>query len=253
MDLGTLIGMAGGAVIVLIAISLGGNFGSFIDMPSFILVVGGSLMATLLRFNIGEVSGAFKIGLSVTFGGSMTSSRRLIEQMADLSRIARQRGLMALQSIEITDSFLKKGIQLCVDGLALEFIKDALTRERDLYIERLEEGERVFRALGDAAPAFGMIGTLVGLVQMLTNMEDPAAIGPAMSLALLTTLYGALIANLIALPIADKMAAKLSIEQLNRSLVIEGTLHIHNKTNPDIMVDFLNAYLPENQRIKEAV
>ena len=170
-------------------------------------------------------------------------------QVINRKRVQRLMRLMGLESMEIKDEFLKKGIQLCVDGLALDFIKDSLLRERDQYIERLEEGGRFFKVLGDAAPAFGMIGTLVGLVQMLSNMEDPAAIGPSMAVALLTTLYGALISNLIAIPISEKMVAKLATEELNRSLIIEGVIHIHNKTNPDIMVDFLNAYLPESQRI----
>ena len=251
MDLATLIGMIGSIVVVLAAIFLGGNFSSFVDVPSLFIVVGGGMMATLIRFNLSEVFGAIMMGISVTFGGTKASGRELIDQIAELARIARKDGLMGLEKIEISDSFLKKGIQLCVDGLAFDFIKNSLTCERDLYIERLEEGGRFFKVLGDAAPAFGMIGTLVGLVQMLSNMEDPAAIGPAMAVALLTTLYGALISNLIAIPISEKMGAKLAIEQLNRSIVIEGTLHIQSKTNPDIMVEFLNAYLPENQRVVE--
>ncbi|MEM8951518.1 MAG: MotA/TolQ/ExbB proton channel family protein [Pseudomonadota bacterium] len=251
MDLATLIGMLGGTAVVLAAIFLGGNFSSFVDVPSMFIVIGGGMMATLIRFNIGEVFGALMMGVSVTFGGSKASARELVDQIGELAKIARKDGLMGLESVEIKDEFLKKGIQLCVDGLALEFIKDSLTRERDLYIERLEEGGRFFKVLGDAAPAFGMIGTLVGLVQMLSNMEDPAAIGPSMAIALLTTLYGALISNLIAIPISEKMVAKLATEELNRSVVIEGVIHIHNKTNPDIMLDFLNAYLPESQRVLE--
>ncbi|MEZ5931465.1 MAG: MotA/TolQ/ExbB proton channel family protein [Alphaproteobacteria bacterium] len=251
MDLGTLLGMLGGTAVVLAAIFLGGNFSSFVDVPSMFIVLGGGMMATLIRFDIGGVFGALMIGVKVTFGGASGNARELVDKISELAKIARREGLMGLESVEIKDEFLKKGIQLCVDGLALDFIKDSLTRERDQYIERLEEGGRFFKVLGDAAPAFGMIGTLVGLVQMLSNMEDPAAIGPAMAVALLTTLYGALISNLIAIPINEKLGAKLAVEQLNRSLIIEGIIHIHNKTNPDIMVDFLNAYLPESQRIVE--
>ncbi len=251
MDLGTLIGMLGGTAVVLAAIFLGGNFSSFVDVPSMFIVLGGGTMATLIRFNIGEVFGALMMGIKVTFGGSSGNARALIDQIGELAKTARKDGLMGLEKVEIKDEFLKKGIQLCVDGLPIEFIKDSLTRERDLYFERLEEGGRFFKVLGDAAPAFGMIGTLVGLVQMLSNMEDPAAIGPAMAVALLTTLYGALVSNLVAIPISEKMAAKLSVEQLNRNIIIEGTVHIFNKTNPDIMVDFLNAYLPESQRVVE--
>ncbi len=243
--------MLGGTAVVLAAILMGGQLSIFVDVPSAFIVIGGGIMATLIRFNLSEVFGALMMGVSVTFGGTKVSARELISQIGELAKIARKEGLMGLENVEIKDEFLKKGIQLCVDGLTFDFIKDSLTCERDLYIERLEEGERFFKVLGDAAPAFGMIGTLVGLVQMLANMSDPAAIGPAMAIALLTTLYGALISNLIAIPISEKMAAKLAIEQLNRSIAIEGTLHIQNKTNPDIMVEFLNAYLPESQRVVE--
>jgi chemotaxis protein MotA len=252
MDLATLLGMLGGTAVVLAAILMGGSFSIFVDLPSAFIVIGGGMMATLIRFNLSEVFGALMMGVSVTFGGTKVSARELISQIGDLAKIARKEGLMGLEKVEIKDEFLKKGIQLCVDGLGADFVKDSLTCERDLYIERLEEGGRFFRVLGDAAPAFGMIGTLVGLVQMLANMSDPAAIGPAMAIALLTTLYGALISNLIAIPISEKMVAKLAVEQLNRNIAIEGTLHIQNKTNPDIMVDFLNAYLPEKQRVVEA-
>jgi chemotaxis protein MotA len=251
MDLGTLVGMIGGLAVVLVAIFLGGDFASFVDVPSIFIVIGGGMMATLIRFDLGGVVGALMTGVKVAFGGASGNARDLVDKIRELAKIARKEGLMGLESVEIKDEFLKKGIQLCVDGLALDFIKDSLMRERDQYIERLEEGGRFFKVLGDAAPAFGMIGTLVGLVQMLSNMEDPAAIGPAMAVALLTTLYGALISNLIAIPINEKMGAKLATEQLNRSLIIEGVIHIHNKTNPDIMVDFLNAYLPESQRLAE--
>lgn len=251
MDLGTLIGMLGAIAVVFAAILIGGSLSIFVDVPSAFIVIGGGTMATLIRFNLSEVFGCLMMGVSVTFGGSKASARELIDQIGELAKIARKDGLMGLESVEINDQFLKKGIQLCVDGLEANFIKDSLTCERDLYIERLEEGGRFFKVLGDAAPAFGMIGTLVGLVQMLANMSDPAAIGPAMAVALLTTLYGALISNLIAIPISEKMVAKLAIEELNRNIAIEGVMHIQNKTNPDIMVEFLNAYLPEKLRVVE--
>ena len=128
-------------------------------------------------------------------------------------------------------------------------VSTALTRERELYIERLDQGQAVMRAIGDAAPAFGMIGTLVGLVQMLSNMDDTAAIGPAMAIALLTTLYGALVASLFALPIADKLQGKLAGEETNLTLIVEGVQHIQNKVHPDLIAEFLNAYLPANKRI----
>jgi chemotaxis protein MotA len=221
---------------------------TFVNVPSLLIVIGGAIATTVLRFTLADVMTALKTGIAAAMSHSETGPRLLIQEIAVLAEKARKEGLIGLDGIEIGHEFLKKGVQLCVDGLAFEFIKDALSRDRDLFIERHEEGEKIFRAIGDAAPAFGMIGTLVGLVQMLSNMEDPQSIGPAMAIALLTTLYGALISNLVALPFADKLASKAQLEYVIRTLVIEGTLHIHARTNPDVMVEFLSAYLPEHQR-----
>jgi chemotaxis protein MotA len=248
MDLATLIGLASGTAVVLIAIFIGGDFMAFVDVPSMLLVIGGAMAATILRFTLADVMAALKTGISAALSQSRATPSMLIVEMGELAQKARKEGLIALDGIGISHDFLKKGVQLCVDGMTFEFVKDALSRDRDLYIERHEEGEKIFRAIGDAAPAFGMIGTLVGLVQMLGNMEDPQTIGPAMAIALLTTLYGALISNLVALPIADKLASKAQLEYVLRTLVIEGTLHIQNRTNPDVMIEFLSAYLPESQR-----
>ncbi len=252
MDLATLIGLSSGTAIVLLAIFMGGDFMTFVNVPSLMLVVGGAAAATVLRFTLADVVIALKTGISAALAHTKTTPRMLIQEITELAQKARKGGLIGLDGIEIGDEFLKKGVQLCVDGMSFEFIKDALTRERDLYIERHEEGEKIFRAMGDAAPAFGMIGTLVGLVQMLSNMEDPKTIGPAMAVALLTTLYGAMISNLVCLPIADKLASKAQAAYVHRTLVIEGTLHIQNKTNPDVMAEFLSAYLPEHLRAAAA-
>ena len=248
MDLATLIGLASGTAVVLTAIFIGGDFMSFVNLPSMLIVIGGAMAATILRFTLVDVMAALRTGTSAALSQSRATPSMLIAEMGQLAQKARKEGLIALDGIGISHDFLKKGVQLCVDGMTFEFVKDALSRDRDLYIERHEEGEKIFRAIGDAAPAFGMIGTLVGLVQMLSNMEDPQSIGPAMAIALLTTLYGALISNLVALPIADKLSSKAQLEYVLRTLVIEGTLHIQNRTNPDVMIEFLSAYLPENQR-----
>ena len=252
MDLATLIGLGSGITVVLAAILMGGDFMAFVDLPSILIVIGGATAATVLRFTLTDVVIALKTGISTALSGSQVAPQALIDEVGELARVARKNGLIGLDGADIKNEFLKKGVQLCVDGLSYDFVREALTRDRDLCIERLEEGERIFRAFGDAAPAFGMIGTLVGLVQMLGNMEDPQTIGPAMAIALLTTLYGAMLANLVALPIGDKLASKAQVEHVIRTLVIEGTLHIQNKTNPDVMVEFLSAYLPESQRPKLA-
>lgn len=248
MDFATLVGLVFGTIVVLAAIFMGGDFMMFVNVPSMFIVVGGGFAATVLRFRLAAVFSGFLTGMKIAFSQKKTTPRGLIDEIEGLGRTAKLKGIIALDGVEIVDEFLKKGVQLCVDGLAFEFIQDALTRDRDLYIERLEEAEKIYRALGDAAPAFGMIGTLIGLVQMLSNMDDPATIGPSMAVALLTTLYGALIASLVALPIADKLQGKIQTEYVNLSLVIEGVLHIQTKQNPDLIVEFLNAYVPLEQR-----
>ena len=144
---------------------------------------------------------------------------------------------------------LPEGTGLIVaDGYDAAFIRESMELERDQYLTRLSEGQRIFKSLGDATPAFGMIGTLVGLVQMLANMDDPSAIGPAMAVALLTTLYGAVLANLVCLPIADKLTAKLTLEEINQTLIIDGIMSIRDGKSPNIIREMLFAYLPETQR-----
>ncbi|MQM39475.1 Chemotaxis protein PomA [wastewater metagenome] len=162
--------------------------------------------------------------------------------------MARKEGLLALENYEVDNPFLQQGVQLLADGHEPEFVKKVLGQEIDLSIERAERGENVFRALGDVAPAMGMIGTLIGLVQMLSNMDDPKKIGPAMAIALLTTLYGAVIANAIALPLADKLAARNTEERLNRTLILEGLISIQEGLNPRVIEELLKTYLPTSQR-----
>ena len=248
MDLATILGLVAGTSVVGLAIVFGGSPSMFVNKPSILIVIGGTLAATLTRFPISEVLNALKLGTSNAFQQDTESSVGLIDEAVELAELSRTKGQLALENAPIDNEFLRKGALMYCDGLQPEFIQHALGRDRDLLIERLEEGEKIYRFIGDAAPAFGMIGTLVGLVQMLSTMDDPETIGPSMAVALLTTLYGALIANLIALPIADKLAAKSKIEYTRRSLVIEAVSQIAEKQNPDSMYQLLSAFLPEDQR-----
>lgn len=251
MDLATIIGIIIAFGVVLGAIVTGGDFMTFVNVPSLLIVLGGSIATTVLRFPLNGVIGSIALGGKIAFAQKKFEAHLMIDEMARLADIIRKNGPLGLEGVPIEDEFLSKGIQYVADGYDAEFIKDTLERERDLNLERLEEGARVYQAFGDAAPAFGMIGTLVGLVQMLSTMDDPSTIGPSMAVALLTTLYGAMISNMVCLPIADKLAAKFKIENLSQSLAIDGILQIRANKSPDIIRDVLISYLPAKLRDQE--
>jgi chemotaxis protein MotA len=245
MDLATLIGLVFGTLVVLLAILFGGDIGTFVNIPSLLVVMGGTIAATLMKFSLSDCLYAFKQGIRQAFVDESANPRELVDRIKDLAGKARKDGLLALEDEAVTNVFFKKGIQLCVDGQPPEFVKKVLANEMEKSIERNELGARIFRAIGDAAPAFGMIGTLVGLVQMLANMSDPSAIGPSMAIALLTTLYGALFANLFALPIADKLEIRYQYDRLTKSLIIEGVLGIAQGESPHVIDEILGTYLQD--------
>lgn len=248
MDIATIAGIGAGAVIVAIAIIIGGDVGSFVNVPSLLIVVGGGFAATVIRFPLANIFSAFALGASVAFTHKKVSSIEMIDEIAKMAETVRKDGPLGLENLEISQDLLEKGSQMIADGYDLDVIRTMLERERDLFLERLDEGARIYKALGDAAPAFGMIGTLVGLVQMLSTMDDPSTIGPSMAVALLTTLYGAIIANLIALPISDKLNNKATIEELNQTLALDGILQIRENKSPQLIKEALIAYLPSKER-----
>ncbi len=247
MDLATLIGSLGALGIIVLAIVLGGSASSFIDAPSVLIVVGGTLFANLIKFPLSQTLGAFRVA-GKAFRDKSQSPSELIALGVELATVARKDGVLGLESIEIQNEFLRRGVQMVVDGQKPELISHVLSREIALTIERNEQGVAIFRGIGDTAPAMGMIGTLVGLVQMMSNMSDPKAIGPAMAIALLTTLYGAVIANAVAVPIAEKLASRNAEERRNRSLILETVEAIQTGMNPRVVESILSAYLPENKR-----
>lgn len=248
MDLATLIGFIGALGVIAAAIILGGSPAIFVNAPSVLIVMGGTLMAVLIKFPLGQFLGAFKIaGRAFRYRGD--NPQALIDQTVELAQVARKEGLLALESYEVDNPFLHRGIQLVTDGHEPNLVKKVLAQEIDLTIARDEQAELVFRAIGDVAPAMGMIGTLIGLVQMLSNMDDPKSIGPAMAVALLTTLYGAVLANAVAIPIADKLANRTGEERLNRTLILEGLLSIQEGLNPRVIGELLKSYLPVKQRV----
>ena len=250
MDIATLVGVIAAFGIIVSAIMSGGPFILFVNIPSLLIVIGGTLGATLIRIPLGSFLGSFAVGLKSVLNKN-DDPKKLIEEAVELADVARKNGLLALEGQEITNDFMKTGIGYCVDGHDQAFVKSLLSKEINLAIERHDQGADMFKAMGDMAPAMGMIGTLVGLVQMLANMSDPASIGPAMAVALLTTLYGAVIANAFALPLADKLANISDKERMNKQLILEAISGIQEGLNPKVLETVLNTYLPEKKRPKD--
>lgn len=249
MDIATLIGLIGGFGIIIGAIATGGDVMLFVNVPSMLIVVGGTFMVTLMQVSLKDFLGSFKIGMKAFFYKT-DDPVKLIEEAVVLADVARKSGLLALEGQEIGNDFLKQGIGLCVDGHDPALVEKMLGKDINLAIERHEVGQNMFKNMAIMAPAMGMIGTLIGLVQMLANMSDPASIGPAMAVALLTTLYGAIIANAFAQPIADKLARSCQLEKTNKSLIIETISGIQEGMNPRVLEQLLSTYLPSSKRPK---
>ena len=247
MDIATLVGLLGAIAMVLTAMIIGGSIVTFIDVPSILIVVVGTHFVVLMKYSIGEFVGAANSGMKVLFFKSPNYDE-LIEKIVELADMARKSGLLALEGAEIEDPFMKKGIGLLVDGHDGDVVRSILEKDMRMASSRHQGGAGVFKSMADIAPAMGMIGTLIGLVAMLSNMDDPKSIGPAMAVALLTTLYGAIMANMVGIPIADKLNLRDSEEKMARLLVIDGLLGIQAGQNPRVIEQVLHGYLAEGQR-----
>ncbi|WP_413110845.1 flagellar motor protein PomA [Thaumasiovibrio sp. DFM-14] len=251
MDLATLIGLIGAFGFIIMAMILGGSLAMFVDLPSFLIVFGGSLFVALMKFNLGQFLGGFKI-MGKAFFFRTDRPEDLIAQIVEMADAARKGGFLALEEIEISNSFMQKGIDLLVDGHDADVVKTTLLKDIAMTNERHEQGVSIWAKLGEIAPAMGMTGTLIGLVAMLSNMDDPKSIGPAMAVALLTTLYGSMFANMVCLPIADKLSLRKEEEKLNRRLIMDGVLAIQDGQNPRVIDSFLKNYLNEKKRTVDA-
>lgn len=249
VDIATIIGIAGGIAVLVAAILLeGSNPLSFVQLLPAIVVVGGTAMAIILRYTLGGVAGALTLGLNSALFYKHTPMTALIDQINRVADTMRRRGPIALEEIRTDDKFLQRGIRMISDGFTSEALRASLERERDLDYERIEESHRIFKAIGDTAPGMGMVGTLIGLVSMFGHMDDPRKIGPGMAIALLATFYGAAISNVIALPIADKLANRAQEEGTNRTLIIEALVMIREGRNPTAIRDELASFLPLHHR-----
>jgi chemotaxis protein MotA len=247
VDLATLVGLLGAMGLIVTTMLLSGSLGMFVNIPSLVIVIGGSIFAVMAKFGLGQFLGAFKVAAK-SFVFKIDDPAELIDEIVELADAARKGGLLSLEGKEVSNEFLQKGIQLLVDGHDPEVVKTLLAKDRTLAEERHASGADIFGSLTVVAPAMGMIGTLIGLVAMLANMDDPKSIGPAMAVALLTTLYGAVIANAITDPIAAKLKLRAAEEAMLKNLVIDALLAIQGGQNPRVIDSMLRTYLPESKR-----
>jgi len=248
MDLATIIGLLAGVAIIVGAILLESGIMDFVNIPGLAIVFVGTIAVTLTKFRLFTIASSFKLAFSTVFLERTENPVVIIQQVKELSNIVRKEGILGLENTEIEQPFLNKGVALCIDGHPSEFIEELLIQELEQSLERYEAAEKVFRGIAQTAPGLGMLGTLVGLVQMLNNMGDPSSVGPAMAVALLTTFYGAFIDQVIATPLADKLNLKAQDEHRNMSLVITSVQNILKGQNPRVITEVLATYLPPQQR-----
>ncbi|MCY0967205.1 flagellar motor protein PomA [Parathalassolituus penaei] len=247
MDLATLVGLIGCFAMVIMAMMLGGSLSMFVDIPSVLIVILGGLFVVMMKFELGQFLGLTKVA-GKAFSFKLIKPEAIIVEVVELAGLARKGGLLSLEGKEVSDPFLGKGIQLLVDGHDPDVVRTILGKEAKLASDRHGIGIAIYKCIGDVGPAMGMIGTLVGLVAMLANMSDPKTIGPAMAVALLTTLYGAMLANMLALPIADKLILRKDEEDRLKAMIIDALLAIQAGQNPRVIESMLQAYIAEGKR-----
>lgn len=249
MDLATVIGIVIGTGFIIGGIMLNGSVSSFWDTPSFVIVLGGTVAATLVAFPLKKVTQAFTVARKA-FSSKEISAGDTISKIIELANTARREGLLALEEAceNIDDEFLQKGSMLIVDGTDPELVRNILETELSFTEERHAEGKSIFETMGSLSPAFGMIGTLIGLVNMLQKLDDPKAVGPSMAVALITTFYGSVLANLVFIPIAAKLKMRSREETLIKEIMVEGLLSIQAGENPRIIEEKLKAFLPPKVR-----
>lgn len=250
MDFGIALGVILGVGLIYLGIYLnGGGVGMFLNLPSFLIVLGGTVASTLINFKFEQVKGVLRL-LWIALTGQGTSPSEAIRLLVGFAEKARREGLLAMEeeAEELEDHFLKKGIRLVVDGTDPETVRQIMDIELTFLEERHRAGHQIFDHMGAMAPAFGMLGTLVGLVIMLGHLDNPDQIGPAMAVALITTFYGLILANLVFIPIAGKLRVKTEEEILLREVMIEGILSIQAGENPHIVEQKLHSFLPPKDR-----
>jgi len=249
VDLATIIGIVIGSGLIVFTIATGEGAGMFIHIPSALIVGGGMVASTLISFTLKEVLGVIGV-IRKAFFSDPVDGAAIIDQIVALSKKARKEGLLAIDSDvnDISDSFLRGGMEMVVDGTEPELIRSVMETELSYTLERHKKGAEIMNSFGTYAPAFGMIGTLMGLVQMLSKLDDPTKIGGGMAVALITTFYGSVLANLIFLPIAGKLQSNSSSESIIKEMIIEGVLAIQFGEHPNTIHRKLSNFLAPKER-----
>ncbi len=247
MDLGTIIGIAVGLILVLVSIILKASILAFFDVSSILIVVGGTFAATFVAFPMTSVLAALKASISIFFQHRIDHVGTVREILKAADEV-RRNGPLALEKVKASSPFLKTSFDLVADGMHVDAIRDVLTIELEATLSRSEEVVKILEKMADLAPAWGMIGTLIGLVIMLLNLSDPSAIGPAMAVALLTTFYGALWANLLLGPSAAKLEDRSEREAQDHRLILEGALGMARNENPRAIQQRLMGFMPSENR-----
>ena len=249
MDIATIVGVILGFIVVIGAIVAGTGARMFFNLPSLAITIGGMLCATLIHFSLPQFLGIFSI-IKKTIITKIPSQSELIQKMVNYAAINRRDGALALEQEinKINDLFFIKGLQMLVDGQDSESIRELMSLEIQYLQERHSVGKKILEFMGAAAPAFGMIGTLIGLVQMLANLSDPSGIGVGMATALLTTFYGAFAANLVFIPLAGKLGMYSKAETTAMEMITEGVCAIAQGENPTTVRERLQAFVSQGRR-----
>jgi len=244
MDITTIIGTLLGISLIVIAILTEGSLLTFWSLSSVMIVVGGIIASTMINYPLAQVISVMKV-VKIAFKGERERPIELIDKMVQMAQKARREGLLALDNEieDIEDEFLQKGIQLIVDGTDPELVRNILETEIEMMEERHKIGAGILDSMGASAPAFGMLGTVIGLILMLKQIDDPSSLGPGMAVALITTFYGSVLANLIFIPIGGKLKLRSREEAMNKEIMIEGILSIQAGENPRIVAEKMKSFL----------
>ncbi|PIQ98193.1 MAG: motility protein A [Nitrospinae bacterium CG11_big_fil_rev_8_21_14_0_20_56_8] len=247
MDFASFSGIISGIALIFAAMFMGGDMGNFFNVPSIMIVFGGTIAATLLTFQIDDVMSAWKAA-AIVFREEKEDPNSMVSTMVELCTLSRRQGIVALSKLEIEQDFLRKACNLIADGSKEDMMRDTLTIEIESMKQRHFIIQDIFKKMATYSPAFGMIGTLIGLIQMLTKLSNPETVGPNMAVALLTTFYGMLLATMIFNPIAGKLRARTMLEVINLEIIFEGAISILADNNPLLVYEKLSSYIPAKLR-----